>query len=58
MGAGFAVYVAAGQAQAVVDAAAARGMRAIVGGHVEAGERSVELVGPGFAYSGTELELG
>jgi phosphoribosylformylglycinamidine cyclo-ligase len=58
MGAGFAVYVPAGQAQAVVDAAAARGMRAIVGGHVEAGERSVELVGPGFTYSGSELELG
>lgn len=58
MGAGFAVYVAAGQAQAVVDAAAARGLRASIGGHVEAGERSVELAELGVSYAGSELELG
>ena len=58
MGAGFAVYVAAGRAQDVIDAAAARGMRAMLGGHVEAGPRSVELTGPGFTYAGDELELG
>jgi phosphoribosylformylglycinamidine cyclo-ligase len=58
MGAGFAVYVPAGGGQDVVDAAAARGMRAIVGGRVEAGPRSVELTGPGFSYAGDELELG
>jgi phosphoribosylformylglycinamidine cyclo-ligase len=58
MGAGFAVYVAAEHADAVVAAAAARGMRAIVGGHVEAGERSVELPVLGFGYRGDELELG
>jgi phosphoribosylformylglycinamidine cyclo-ligase len=58
MGAGFAVYVAAEHAQDVVDAAAARGMRAAISGRVEAGERSVQLTGPGFSYAGSELELG
>jgi len=58
MGAGFAVYVAAGEGQGVIDAAAARGMRAMIGGRVEAGPRSVELSGPGFTYAGDELELG
>ena len=58
MGAGFAVYVAPDDAQAVVDAAAARGMRAAIAGHVEAGERRVELPGLGFAYRGDELDLG
>ena len=58
MGAGFAVYVAAEQAGAVVEAAAAVGMRASVAGRVEAGERSVELPGLGFGYRGDELDLG
>lgn len=58
MGAGFAVYVAPEHAVAVVDAARARGMRAAVAGHVEAGERSVELPGLGVTYRGDELDLG
>ena len=58
MGAGFAVYVPAGEGQGVIDAASARGMRAMIGGHVETGPRSVELTGPGFTYAGAELELG
>lgn len=58
MGAGFAVYVAAEHAQAVVEAAAACGMGAIVGGRVQAGARAVELAGLGITYSGDELELG
>ena len=58
MGAGYAVYVPAEHGRAVVEAAAARGMRAAISGRVEAGERSVELAGPGFSYSGSELELG
>lgn len=58
MGAGFAVYVPADRAQDVVDAAAARGMRAALSGHVEAGARSVELPGLGFGYRGDELALG
>src|SRR5205085_7016209 len=57
MGAGFAVYVAQQHAEAVVEAAAARGMRAALSGRVEAGERSVEIVPLGFGYRGDELEL-
>ena len=57
MGAGFAVYVAPEHAEAVVEAAAARGMRAALSGRVEAGERSVEIVPLGFGYRGDELEL-
>ena len=33
-------------------------MTARVAGHVEEGERSVELTAKGISYSGTELELG
>ena len=58
MGAGWAVYVEPGQAQAVVDAAAATGMTARVAGHIEAGDRAVELPGKGITYRGDELELG
>jgi phosphoribosylformylglycinamidine cyclo-ligase len=58
MGAGWAVYVDRERAQDVVDAAAAAGMRARVGGHIEDGERAVELTGLGISYSGSELELG
>lgn len=57
MGAGYAVYVRPADADGVVEAAAARGLRAAVRGHVEAGERRVELAGPGIAYRGEELEL-
>src|SRR3954451_1427860 len=45
MGAGWAVYVDAADAERVVEAAAAVGMTARVGGHVEDGERAVELTG-------------
>ena len=58
MGAGWAVYVAADRAGEVVDAAAACGMAARVGGRVEQGERAVELPGLGIAFRGDELELG
>src|SRR3954469_9818210 len=60
MGAGWAVYVEAADADAVVDAAGACGMTARVGGHVEEGERAVELttVDGGISFSGSELELG
>lgn len=58
MGAGYAVYVAAEQAPAVVEAAAACGMRAIIGGHVEAGARAVTLAALDITYAGDELELG
>jgi phosphoribosylformylglycinamidine cyclo-ligase len=58
MGAGWAVYVEPELAEQVVEAAAATGMNAHVAGHIEAGERAVELTGPGISYSGSELELG
>jgi phosphoribosylformylglycinamidine cyclo-ligase len=58
MGAGWAVYVDAGSADQVVEAAAACGMTARVGGHIEEGERAVELTGPSISYHGSELELG
>ena len=58
MGAGWAVYVEASQADAVVEAAAAVGMSARRAGHLEGGDRAVELTGLGISYSGSELELG
>jgi phosphoribosylformylglycinamidine cyclo-ligase len=60
MGAGWAVYVESTDADRVVEAAAACGMTARVGGHVEEGERAVELTGAGegISFSGSELELG
>jgi phosphoribosylformylglycinamidine cyclo-ligase len=58
MGAGWAVYVDPVSATEVVEAAAACGMTARIAGHVEQGERAVELSPLGISYSGTELELG
>lgn len=58
MGAGWAVYVDRDDAQRVVDAAAAVGMSARVAGHVEDGERAVELVEKDITYRSDELELG
>ena len=58
MGAGWAVYVEPDQAGAVVEAAAATGMTARIAGHVEQGDRAVELPSKGIAYRGDELELG
>jgi phosphoribosylformylglycinamidine cyclo-ligase len=58
MGAGWAVYVEQDDAERVVEAAAACGMNARVGGRVEEGERAVELSGLGISFGGSELELG
>jgi phosphoribosylformylglycinamidine cyclo-ligase len=58
MGAGWAVFVEAGDADQVVEAAAACGMTARVAGHLEEGARAVELTAPGLSYSGSELDLG
>jgi len=57
MGAGYAVYVHPDRAEDVVAAATACGLRAAVSGHVEAGERRVEVPHLGISYAGTELEL-
>jgi phosphoribosylformylglycinamidine cyclo-ligase len=58
MGAGWAVYVDRERAGDVVEAAASVGMTARVAGHVEEGDRAVELRGLEITYSGAELELG
>jgi phosphoribosylformylglycinamidine cyclo-ligase len=57
MGAGFAVYCAAGEGDAVVAQASARGMRAHVAGHVLAGPRRVVLTEPGVTYESDALDL-
>ena len=58
MGAGWAVYVDAADAERVVEAAAGCGMTARVAGRVEEGERAVELVEKDITYRSDELELG
>ena len=58
MGAGYAVYCAAGAGAAVVEAAAAVGLRAWVAGVVEEGPREVVLEPVELRYRGEELELG
>jgi phosphoribosylformylglycinamidine cyclo-ligase len=58
MGAGWAVYVDRDDAERVVEAAAAVGMTGRVAGHVEEGDRAVELVAKDVTYRSDELELG
>jgi phosphoribosylformylglycinamidine cyclo-ligase len=58
MGAGWAVYVEPDDAGRVVEAAAAVGMAARVAGHVEEGDRAVELAEKDITYRSDELELG
>src|SRR3954451_21584038 len=53
-----AVYVEQHEDERVVEAAAAVGMTARVAGHVEEGDRAVELVSKDVAYRSDELELG
>ncbi|MHB1987503.1 MAG: AIR synthase related protein [Acidimicrobiales bacterium] len=57
MGAGFALFTAAGSGDSVVTTAEALGLRALVAGRVEAGERRVILEPLGITYSSEELEL-
>jgi phosphoribosylformylglycinamidine cyclo-ligase len=57
MGAGFAVYCAAGAGAAVVSQAARLGLAAQVSGRVEQGSRAVLLEPVGVRFEGTELEL-
>jgi phosphoribosylformylglycinamidine cyclo-ligase len=57
MGAGYAVYCAAGTGEAVVEAASAVGLRAWVAGGVEEGPREVLLEPNGVRYGGEELDL-
>jgi phosphoribosylformylglycinamidine cyclo-ligase len=57
MGAGFAVYTAAGAGARVVGIAEQLGLVALVAGRVEEGPREVVLEPVGVRYAGTELEL-
>ncbi len=57
MGCGFAVYVAAGTGERVVELAAALDLPARVAGRVEAGPRSVVLEPVGVTYEGDAMDL-
>ena len=57
MGAGFALYVAADQAQRVVDIAKAQGIDAMVAGRVEDGPKQVVIEPLGVTYGAEELQL-
>jgi phosphoribosylformylglycinamidine cyclo-ligase len=57
MGAGFAVYCAAGSGARVVEVAAGLGLEAILAGAVEEGPRGVVLEPVGVRYSSEQLEL-
>ncbi len=58
MGAGYALYCAAGAGEQVAATARALGHEALVAGHVRAGEREVILEPVGVVYAGEQLELG
>ncbi|MGH2871029.1 MAG: AIR synthase-related protein, partial [Solirubrobacteraceae bacterium] len=58
MGAGFAVYCAAGQGETVVELAAGLGCRAQVAGAVREGPRRVVLSPLGITFGSRDLELG
>ena len=57
MGAGFALFVAAGDAQRCVDVARAAGVEAIVAGRVEPGPKRLVIEPLGIAYEGDALQL-
>jgi len=57
MGAGYAVYCAAGSASQVVELARAAGLQALVAGSVQDGPRRVILDPLGVEYAGEELEF-
>jgi phosphoribosylformylglycinamidine cyclo-ligase len=57
MGAGYAVFVPADQAQLVVGAAQDRGLGAWDAGRVEAGTRQVTIEPAGVIFEGASLQL-
>ena len=57
MGAGFALYLAAGSGAAAVELATSNGYEALVAGTVEAGPRQVLLEPLGLSYGASELDL-
>jgi phosphoribosylformylglycinamidine cyclo-ligase len=58
MGAGFAVYCAAGSGRAVCELATARGLEARLAGRVTEGPRRVELTELAIVFAGRDLDLG
>lgn len=57
MGVGFAVYVAAADAEAVLTAAQKNGMKAIIGGEVKRGEKQVVIKPKNITFKGETLEV-
>lgn len=57
MGAGFALFVAAGDAERTVEVARAQGVEAWVAGAVEAGPKQVVIEPVGVSFGGEELQL-
>jgi phosphoribosylformylglycinamidine cyclo-ligase len=57
MGAGFALYVAADDAEVTVRTARATGVEAWVAGRVEAGPKRVVIEPIGVTYAGEDLHL-
>ena len=57
MGAGYALYCAAGAGSSIVEVAAGLGLQACVAGVVEEGPREVVLEPIGVRFDGDELEL-
>jgi phosphoribosylformylglycinamidine cyclo-ligase len=57
MGAGFALFVAAADAERVVQIATGLGVRALHAGHVEAGAKQVVLQPLGLTFGGDELHV-
>ena len=57
MGAGFALFVAASDAQRTVDVAQAQGVRALIAGRVEAGPKQLVIDPLGLSFAGDALRL-
>ena len=57
MGAGFALFVPAAQAQQVLDVAAAQGVAATLAGSVEAGDKELRVEPLGLRFAADELQL-
>lgn len=57
MGAGFAIYVSADQAEEVVKAAEVTGLKSWIAGRVEAGPKKVVIEPVGVTFGGDELEV-
>lgn len=57
MGAGFAVFLPASEAERVVEAAAAHNLKAVVAGHVETGSKKVVIKPKNITFGGDTLEV-